>query len=444
MVDFRPFRGIRYQTGVAGPLDDLICPPYDVISPAHEQQLLGRSEYNMVRLELRELTGAPSPDRYASSAYHYRHWLEAGVLGRDEASGYYLLRQRFPDGPGTLERYSLVGALRLEEWGGGVLPHEQTGVAAKADRLALMEASAANFSPLMGLFGDDSGLMRRLQGWVATRRPDGQAEGDDGQRYTLWRIAEPELTALVSQTLALQPVYIADGHHRYETALNYWKQRRDQGSGASPASGFVMMGLIATDDPGLRILPYHREVGRLPPELFAQIRDRIAQLFITQPVAIDTSTPGPLEGLVAQEGRAGPAIGLMGPHGEGPYLLTVGNPSLVDRYLPSDQEAALREVEAWLLQEVVLRPVLGDSFPDYVTYTHEGAQALAGLQSGQAQLAFFLKGLPPPLFERLVGAGIRLPRKSTYFHPKLPSGLVINPLEDSLQPQSPHAQVPTG
>ena len=432
MVNFRPFRGIRYQTSVAGPLAGLVCPPFDVISPAQEQLLLERSQYNMVQLELTELTGPPNPDRYTAAAARYRRWLGDGVLHRDAAPGYYFLRQRFPHGSRVLDRYSVTGALQVEEWGNGVLPHEHTGTAAKADRLALMEAAAANFSPLMGLFKDDTGLIQHLKGWATVHHPDGQLQGDDGQEHTFWRVADAPLVEVISQALAQQAVYIADGHHRYETALNYWKERQGRQGDTAAAANFVMMSLIALDDPGLLIMPYHLVVRHLPPELFTQVRDRIAQLFTIQPVSISTHTADPLEQLVAQEGKDHPAIGLVGPSGEGPYLLSVGNDSLVARYTPPGPEAALREVEAWLLQEVVLRPILGDAFADYITYIHDGRQALDMLQTGQGQLAFFLKGLPPLLFERLVGAGIRLPRKSTYFHPKLLSGLVINPLEGPL------------
>ena len=432
MVDFRPFRGIRYETSIAGPLDGLVCPPYDVISPGQELQLLERSRYNVVRLELAELTGPPDPDRYTAAAGRYRQWLADGILRRDDAPSYYLVRQRFPHGLGTLERYSVTGALRLEEWGTGVLPHEHTGAAAKADRMSLIEECAANFSPLMGLFRDEDGLLQRLRDWAAAHPPEAQFRGPDGHQYTSWQVADGQMIAAIGQALASQPVFVADGHHRYETALNYWVRHQGEAPVTTAAAGYVMMSLVALDDPGLLIMPYHRVVGHLPPELFTQVRDRIAQVFIIRPVAVDTSTPGPLETLVAQESQDRPVMGLLGPSGEGPYVLTAGDSPLMDRYTPPGPEASLREVEAWLLQEVVLRPILGEGFANHLTYVHEGQQALEMVQGGGAQLAFFLKGIPPQLFQRLVGAGIRLPRKSTYFHPKLLSGLVINPLDGSL------------
>ncbi len=426
MADFRPFRGIRYDTAVAGQLDRLVCPPYDVISPEYERALWGRSAHNMVHLELAEITGEVGPGRYTDAAQHYARWLSEGVLRRDDQPGYYLLRQRFSHGGGTFERHNLIGALRLEEWGNAVLPHEDTRSGPKADRLALMEACAANFSPIMGLVRDEGHLLETVRNRAMASAPDAQFIGDDGQQYTLWRIADERSTTAIGEAVAVQPVYIADGHHRYETAMEYLARHRQD-----PAAELVLMSLTDLDDPGLLVLPYHRVLAGLPPMLFTQIRDRLAQLFVTQPVALDVSTAGPLEELVAQEGAAHPALGLLGPSGEGPFLLTLGNPDLVSRYAPQGVAAATQEVEAWVLQEVVLRPILGDAFADYVTYVHDGDQALAMVRGGQAQMAFFLKALPLDLFERLVGAGVRLPSKSTFFHPKLPSGVVINPLDNA-------------
>ncbi len=425
MADFRPFRGIRYDTAVAGALDLLICPPYDVISPEYERALWERSSHNMVHLELAEITGEAAPSRYTAAAQHYARWLSEGVLRRDNEPGYYLLQQRFSHGGGTFERHNLIGALRLEEWGNAVLPHEDTGSGPKADRLSLMEACGANFSPIMGLVRDEGRLLETVLNRAIAGAPDVQFAGDDGQQYILWRITDERAIAAIAEAVVAQPVYIADGHHRYETALEYLARRR-----RDPAAEFVLMSLTDLDDPGLLVLPYHRVLAGLPLRLLTQVRDRLAQLFVTQPLALEGGIVGPLEELIAQEGAAHPTLGLLGPADEGPFLLALGNPGLVRRYAPQGVAAAMQEVEAWVLQEVVLRPILGDTFADYVTYMHDGEQAMAMVRSGQAQMAFFLRALPLDRFERLVGAGVRLPRKSTFFHPKQPSGVVINPLDN--------------
>jgi len=428
VVDFRPFRAIRYDTAEAGRMDDLICPPYDVINPSQERALRARNPHNMVRLELAEIQGAPSPTRYADASATFQRWQASGVLRRDERPAYYLVRQRFTHEGATRDRFAIFGALRLEELGNEVLPHEHTAAGPKQDRLALMEVCKANFSPIMMLFRDAGRQVAALRERVTARHPEQTFTGDDGQGYAAWRIDDPADTSVVRQALAGQKAYIADGHHRYETALTY----RDAHAADGEAAGFVMTCLIDFDDPGLLILPYHRVLRGLSDAQFEYLRDRIAQIFLTEKAGVDLTSHRPLEAIVAKVGERGPAFGLVGQGGEGPYLLTVGNAALIDKYAPRGPENAVKDVEAWILQEVLLRPVLGDDFPSFVTYVHDGAEALSLVKDGTGQMAFFLKGVPPDIFETVVGMGVRLPRKSTYFHPKLPSGVVINSLSGSL------------
>ena len=205
MVDFRPFRAVRYAAH-AGAAADLICPPYDVIGAEAERELLARNPYNFVRLELTEATDAPDPRRYAAAADAYRAWLAEGVLATDAEPAYYVLRQRFEIAGERLERYAVLGALRLEPLGDGVLPHEDTGAQAKRDRLALMEATAANFSPIMLLYRDQGGRWPRCAPgrWPALRwrtriRPTGSStrcgarrtNRRQGRRCWLWRPTAP-------------------------------------------------------------------------------------------------------------------------------------------------------------------------------------------------------------------------------------------------------------
>jgi uncharacterized protein (DUF1015 family) len=385
----------------------------------------------MVRLELAERPEPLPAERYAGAASHFRRWLDQGVLRRDSEPGFYLVQQRFPYARGTAERYSLTGALRLEALGQGVLPHEETAEAPKRDRLALMQACEANFSPIMALYQDDAHLVETVRHRAMARPPQAEITTPDGQHYALWRITDDEPVSAVREALASQSLFVADGHHRYETALTYRDQMEDQGGG-STASRHVMVSLIDFDDPGLLVLPYHRVVGGMSPVLFGTLRERMREIFTVQLAGVEVKTSEPLEALVAQEGATRPAMGLVGPDGDGPYLLTPREPALVRPQTAQAPVPVVREVEPWLLQETLLRPVLGDGFHEYVTYVHDGPEALEMVTSGRAQLAFFLRGMPTPLFRQVVSAGIRLPRKSTYFYPKLPSGLVINPLDGEL------------
>jgi len=378
----------------------------------------------MVRLELAEASGQGDPDRYGRARRSYHQWLADGALQRDEEPSYYLLQQRFPHAGQMLERFSMIGALRLEPLGEGVVPHEQTRAEAKADRLALMESCAANFSPIMGLFRDQGHVVETVSNRAMAAIPEAHFGGDDGQEYTLWRMSGQRLVAQVQEALATRPVYLADGHHRYETALTYRDRRRADLTGTGEAAEFVLMSLTAFDDPGLIILPYHRVVTGLAPSQLTQLRAQLSQVFLTRPLSVDTRTPQALESLVAQEGLDGPAMVLVGPGREGPYLLT--------QAATHATAAHLSQVETWLLQEAVLRPALGNAFGQHVVYVHDSHQALDMVRTGQAQMAFLMRGLPVSLFERLVGTGVRMPPKSTYFSPKLPSGVVINSLDGAL------------
>lgn len=423
MVDFRPFPGIRYCTNIAGPLEALVCPPYDVIGPQEEQSLQARSPYNFVRLELADPRGTPHPERYAQAASVYRRWLAEGVLVREQAPAYYLLRQRFHQQGTVLERHAIIGALKLEELGTGVLPHEETAPGPKADRLALMRATAANFSPLMGLFRDADREVEAVRVEVAAGPPAASAAMSEVEQLELWMVSDPQLAATIGRALKRETIYVADGHHRYETALAYKAEK------SGPRADSVMMSVISFHDPGLRILPYHRLVHGLSPQLLQAVLDRMAQLCLSQPAAIPMETSQALENLMACGTAPGPVFGLVGPNGEGPHVMRVANWTLVEPHLARAPSGLLANLEAWLLQEVLLRPVLGDNFPRHVTATHDGEQALREVRSGEKQLAFFLRGVSTALFADLVRAGVRMPRKSTYFHPKLPSGLVVHTLD---------------
>jgi uncharacterized protein (DUF1015 family) len=417
MVDFRPFRGVRYDRS-AGSLADLICPPYDVISAAEEQALLARNPHNMVRLELAELSGPPPADRYAAAAGEFARMKQEGALKQDEVDSYYLLRQRFTVGGVQQERLGLLGALRCEELGGAVLPHEDTAAGPKEDRLALMKATSANFSPIMMLFRDADGRVGEVTSRVAATAPEADFVVE-GQGYTIWVISDAADVTTVRDALGSQRTYIADGHHRYETAVGYGKE---VGGGAET----VLTCLISFDDPGLLIAPYYRVVHSLSDEKLAQMQNLLSTWFTAIPAT--ESGPAELDAAIANLAQDQVALGIVEP-GKTPLLLTPADdavPAQDPTLTPLEQAKA---VEANVLQELLFKPVMGDAFPEYVAYVHDPAEAMRMVESGEAQIAFFVKGVPADIFEVVVGAGIRLPRKSTYFHPKLPSGLVINPLD---------------
>ena len=430
MADFQPFRGLLPNLQVVGQLSNFICPPYDVISPRLQRNLYSRSPYNMVRVEEGEMLSSDTTDdnRYTRAAQSLRAWLGNGALVRDPEPAYYLVRHGFPSNGDLRHRMGLIGAVRLEEYAKGVvLPHEFTQKAAKEDRRALMESCRCNVSQIMLLYRDSERRLAGLYQQVMATPPVFSFPDSDGQTYDLWRIVDPSQRKLLRSTLADKPLYMADGHHRYETALAYRKAHASQGLTNNAALNFVMAYLVDFEDPGLAVLPYHRVVKGLDPKSLDKLWSRLEGVFTKEPASQNSnSSPEGLLDEVEKRGKETLSLGALAPARGGGYLLTL-RPEAAPKGLGPK---AL--FEAWLLEELILRPVLGDSLDHHVDWVHDLKEVGESLARGDGQVAFILKPLPMDLFETIVSRGERLPRKSTFFYHKLPTGLTINSLEGNL------------
>lgn len=422
MVDFQPFRGIRYSSS-AGEISSLICPPYDVISDEDRETLLSKNEYNMVRLELSEAISGRDPQEYASSALNYSSWLSRGILFQDENPSFYMLRQSFISANGIPNyRYSLIGALRLEELGKGIKPHENTGIRAKNDRMELMESVQANFSPLFMLFRDHERQIKSMMDQVELQNPIMEATLID-EEFSVWAIEDDSLIEAIQKVMATKNVYIADGHHRYETSLQYSKKHADL------SSQYVMSALVSFDDSGLKLLPYNRFISNLDGRSLSLIVDRVFEYFEVDRIPITDYRS--LSMLLEQKGNQGLSIAMV--ESNQPFI-SILNPKLnkIENLISENpQHSSMSDIEAWILQEIIFRPVLGDNYDEYVFANHDGQLIIKAVENKTAQIGFLLKGMPLDVFERVVDSGIKLPRKSTYFWPKLPSGLLIKNLSDS-------------
>ena len=428
MANVRPFRGVRYSSEAASRLGKLICPPYDVISPWQQEALRAAEPHNAIHLELPE---GDAPAMYENAAATFRDWQSKGVLARDGAPAFYVLRHGFSHRGASFERWGLTAAVQLEEYESRVvLPHEETRAAPKEDRFRLMQASRANFSPIMSLYRDGKGRIREAMRAATEREPDADVRYGD-EHFSIWVVASEHLAEVVNDVLRDASLFIADGHHRYETALRYRDWARGQ-SGAwddDDAFNYVMMTLIEFNDPGLLVLPYHRTLGNMDAPTLTTVRDRLLSVFDIQTFPSQPVSAGELEDAVG--GTQGVALGLLGPDGEGPYLLKLEDERVRDelRRLPGGD--ALHESEGWVLHQA-LAYALDDDLDGHLEYAHDPEEAWAKVVSGERQMAFFLKAFPLDLFRAVVGAGEKLPSKSTYFHPKLPTGMVFNPLEGRL------------
>ena len=458
MVVFRPFRGCRYNSSAAGNPSSLLCPPYDMIGPELKQALQRLSPYNAVHLEGGEQPDPVNPEAgYRRAASLFQEWLTGGVLRQEGEPCFYLMRHSYRHRGQARAQLGLFGDILAEDYGGGsVLPHEFTREPAVLDRVALLEASKTQFSPLMTLYRDAEGELAPVFDAVMAGAPELTAaappEGNIGD-VTLWRITDSGLQQRITGFFAGRPVFLADGHHRYEAALRYRQaqaQAQAQGQGQAQVSGggtldaahnYVMMSLTEFDDPGLLLLPYHKVIGGLSAEQLERLRERLQELFEAEP--INLADCGGAEGfaeLVVARSRERNTLaigligGLIGGLDGGLDRAGAAAPSILTLREGIDWQdwGALAVSEAWVLDEQVIRPLLGDAMSRHLDYSHDAEGAAEMVAAGAQQLAFLLKPFPMDAFEAIVGGGQRLPSKSTFFYPKLPTGLVINRLDGRL------------
>lgn len=432
MTVLRPFRGCRYDpVGLAGGLAAVLCPPYDMIGPELKALLQGRSPYNAVHLEGGEQPDPVNPAAgYRQAAALFAEWLTAGILRPEGEPCFYLMRHSYRFQGQERSQLGLFGAVLVEDYGSGsVLPHEFTREPAVRDRVALLSAAKTQFSPLLTLYRDAdrelSPLWQRVMAGPAALETPPIPECNIGA-VALWRISDRSTQQHITDFFAARPVFLADGHHRYAAALRYRQLQAAAAGESNPdaAYNYVMMALTEFDDPGLLLLPYHKVIGGLAPEQLAALQDRLLALFDAEPV--DLAALGGIDGLaqlVIDRGRERHTVGLVGPGTDPPQLLTL------KAGVDWQSWGALAVSEAWVLDEQVINPLLGAAAAGYVDYSHDAERAAESVTTGRRQLAFLLKPFPMESFEAIVGGGQRLPSKSTFFYPKLPTGLVLNQLD---------------
>ncbi len=435
----RPFRGWRYDPSRAGDPGALSAPPYDVIVPADAPRLLNASPYNVIRLELPSAGGAPDP--YHAAARTWQEWTSGGVLRRDEAPHFYLIRHGFLHAGQTRSRLELVGALRLAPWEhGSVLPHEQTHEGPKRDRLMLMNAIEANISPIMALYTDDHRNIGQVLETVLTRPADTAFTDTAGDHYEVRVVSDAEQRMALSHGLR-GPLYIADGHHRYETALQYRDAReKAPDHDDQQAAGYIMTALTAADDPGLISLPYHRLLRGLPPDSRARLRRQVETYFHTEEILIgELSASDAAARFTSARTAAGdePMMAMVEAPGRALTLLTPLEPGIFTGLLTGQTQAWARLAPCVFL-DVLLTPGLGmdqqkAESRGLLSYPRDAAEAIDAVRSGGHDAAFLLRAVSMADMTEAARAGERLPPKSTYFFPKVAAGIVLNSLAGRLE-----------
>ncbi len=391
MAVVSPLAALRYDAERVGDVGRVLAPPYDVITPEDQAALYERSPYNAIRLILPRET-----NRAEASARALRAWIDERVLVRDAEPALYLYSQAFtmPDGSAR-RRYGILCRVRLEDFASGIIrPHERTFPGPKADRLAILRATGTNLSPIFGLYARRGESVRALAGGADERAPLVDVDG-----HRLWRIADARTVARVAEALAGETILIADGHHRYETALAYRDERPDV-----DGRRFILFYLANMEDEGVVILPTHRLVrGPLPDGL----ESRLAESFTVAPVAAGAPRGAGVIDCVLPDRR----------------LRLRARPAATARL--ASLAPVRRTLDVELLQRAILDPILGVG-SDALAFTHEDGEAADAVREGRATAAFLLD--PPTIGQvrDVCMAGELMPEKSTYFFPKLATGLVFS------------------
>jgi uncharacterized protein (DUF1015 family) len=419
MADIEPLRALHYALEKTGGLQAVVAPPYDVIDAEQRAALQAQSEYNVVGIDLPQGDGDP----YEHAARLLTDWQAAGAVVRDATEALWPLEQDYtgPDGRARTRR-GFLARVRVEDYGAGrIRPHERTHPGPKEDRLRLTRATRANLSPIFSLFSDPTGAtwgalapFTQAEPWARTTDPDGTVN-------RLWRVGDPAAIAAVRAAAGPAEMLIADGHHRYETARVYAEEIGGEGP-----HRYVLMCLVALEDPGLTVFPTHRLVRGLGPERQEALATAIRRDFAIEPLERTDELP--------PESSEQVRLGYIDAHFRKPFRLTLKDPAIADAALP-DRAEPYRRLDTAVLEALILKGALGMSDEDIdhlegLGYARDDDQAVELVESGEYDAAFFMSPTPVQRVQAVAASGESMPPKSTYFFPKVPTGLLFNPLSD--------------
>jgi uncharacterized protein (DUF1015 family) len=445
MAEIIPFRALRYNPQLVPDLARVVAPPYDVISPEAQERYHARHPYNVVRLILGkdEAWDTADDNRYSRAAATFADWRRAGILRRDPFPALYVYEQEFSVGDGPcLRRRGLLALVRLHEYAERViLPHERTFSRYKDDRLRLMRACPANLEAILGFYPGPNPAAAAVLDRCAAAEPAVRLADEDGVGHRLWLLRDATDLETVRAAVRERPVIIADGHHRYETALNFRTERRGSDT-RSPAAGhdrlddYVLMHLVQADDPGLVILPTHRVIRRRPPCLGAELRAVLARHFRVRPFPLDRADPTLALRIaladLARRRHGGIACALYDGGAE-VLVLETADPAASQALLAEGHAPAFARLDVAVLHRLLIEGILGIpsamQADDSIGYTRDASQALAEVSAGKAAAAVFLNAPQVDQVQAVAMAGERMPQKSTYFFPKVLGGLVMHPLD---------------
>jgi uncharacterized protein (DUF1015 family) len=441
MATIIPFRGIVYNLNKAGSISNLVCPPYDIISQAEQQELYRKSSYNIVRLEY----GLESPgdteedNRYTRAAALLNDWFKMDILHQSQDPTIYIYEMEYAVGSILKKLRGLVCLVRIEDYDSGIVkPHETTLSGPKTDRLNLLRACKASFSQIFSLFSDPHG---KVSGILAktNSKPEMEAKNGDGVMHRMWSVTDKKDIEAIVREMMDKPFFIADGHHRYDTALTYRNERRKAANiitGEEPYN-YVAMYLARLEDPGLTILPAHRALFNLTDFNPKRFEDDLNRYFNIERIDFDKKSERAdrrtvLDTLAHRADHARVfGMRVKGEHSY--YLLTLRNESDMDALLP-DKSRAYRRLDVSILHHLVIDKLLGIKMETHklglnIEYIKEADTAVKRVQDGSVDIIFLMNPTKVNEVKDVAAAGERMPQKATYFYPKLLTGLVMSKLE---------------
>lgn len=427
-MEIRAFRGWRYRPGVGGDISPVIAPPYDVLNAQDKQALLAQSSQNIVKVDLPHVPAKEvGPEEcYRQAAAVLTQWQAEGTMIREAAPALYAYEQTYTWAGKTYCRRAMLCGVRATELGQDVIPHEHTFAGPKADRLKLTQYTNTQLSPIFGFY-DDPGNAATTALFAAAGKP--LATGTiKGVREALYAVTDPAVIAQITALLAKTPVFIADGHHRYTTQMNLARELRQSGKiDASHEANFVMFALVAKDDPGLLILPTHRVVSGLRGDFSVDKLAANAAEFDWRRVGLVAGDFADADAMLSKFGPG--AMGFVSPARDTLWVARLKDQADMAKVAP-EELPVWRELDVSILHKLVLDKALTPWRTPETTieYTPDGVKVLEALGQG-AQLGACLQGTPLRSVEQIALAGASMPHKSTYFYPKLSTGIVLKPLE---------------
>ncbi|MGC1455587.1 MAG: DUF1015 domain-containing protein [Nitrospirota bacterium] len=441
MAKIAPFRGIIYDQGKAGAIDTLVCPPYDIISPVEQQELYRKSPYNVIRLEYGLTSPADSDEdnRYIRAAAVLQDWLRSAVVQESREPALYVYEMEYKAGKGVKRLRGIICLVRIEDYDSGIVkPHETTLSGPKTDRLNLLRSCKATFSQIFSLFSDPTGNVAGILAKV-TRKPEMELKHSDGVAHRIWTLNDKDDIALIARELADKHIFIADGHHRYDTALNYRNERRKAAGSYTGEEGFnyVAMFLARMEDPGLTILPAHRSLFNLTDFNAQKFEDDLNKYFNIERIDFDKRSESKdlmtVLDTIAHRADHAHVFGMRVRGEHSYYVLTLRNEADMDVLLPA-KSPAYRRLDVSILHHLIIDKLLGIKIETHklglnIEYVKDAEEADKRVHDNAAEIVFFMNPTKVQEVKDVATAGERMPQKATYFYPKLLTGLVMQRID---------------